>query len=158
MAVSNLDFSGLTFLVVIDEVTIVSLISALLVNAGVKKVHKCKSALEAQNVLADPNVSIDCIISYYGMELVTGLDLLQKVRVGTNPGVSRNIRFLMLTGHGEVEVVKTALSLDVDGYIIKPVSQFSLNSSIEKAFARKRMLEAGSDYAAIALPNPSTAG
>ena len=57
-----------------------------------------------------------------------------------------------------MEVVKTALSLDVDGYIIKPVSQFSLNSSIEKAFARKRMLQAGSDYAAIALPNPSTAG
>ncbi len=149
VAVPKLDFSAHTFVIVDDESAILNLIAALVTSAGAKKVHKCKSAQEAQNVLTDPNVKVDCIISDHQMEPVTGLELLQKIRVGTNLGVSRNLRFLMLTGFGEEEVVKSALALDVDGYIIKPVSQGALIASIEKAFVRKRMLKGASDYAAV---------
>lgn len=149
MPVPNLDFSAHSFVVVDDESAILDLMAALLTNAGAKKVYKCKSAQEAQNVLMDSNVKVDCVISDHGMEPVTGLEFLQKIRVGTNLGVSRNIRFLMLTGHGEEEVVKSALALDVDGYVIKPVSQAGLTTSIEKAFARKRMLKSPADYAAV---------
>ncbi|MEQ8734381.1 MAG: response regulator [Rhodospirillaceae bacterium] len=152
MAIPKLDLSELTFVVVDDEVSIINLISALLVSSGAKKVHKCKSAIEAQQIISDHNVKIDCIISDYGMEPVSGLELLQKIRVGTSPGVSRNIRFVMLTGHGEAEVVKTAMILDVDGYVIKPISQKGLISALERAFARKRVLKAGSGYADVILP------
>lgn len=152
MAVPNLDLRPLSFIVVDDEVAILNLIAAMLVNAGVKKVHKCKSAQEAQNILTDPNVSIECVVSDHGMQPVTGLELLQKIRAGNNLGVSRNLRFVMLTGHGDEEVVRTALALDVDAYIMKPVSQGGLISSIERAFARKRMLKSGPDYGAVVLP------
>ncbi len=152
MALPKLDLSELTFVVVDDVISILNLISTLLVSAGAKKVHKCTSVLEAQRIIADPNVKIDCIVSDYGMEPVSGLELLQKIRVGTSPGVSRNIRFVMLTGHGEAEVVKTAMLLDVDGYVIKPISQKGLVSALEKAFARKRVLKAGSGYAGVILP------
>lgn len=149
VAVPKLDFSAHTFVVVDDEVTILNLVAALVTSAGAKKVHKCKSALEAQHVLTDPSVKVDCIISDHRMDPVTGLELLQKIRVGTNLGVSRNLRFLMLTGFGEEEVVKSALALDVDGYIIKPVSQVALIASIEKAFVRKRILKGATEYAAV---------
>lgn len=153
MALINLDLSELTFVVVDDEISIINLISALLVSAGAKKVHKCKSEIEAQRIISDPNVKVDCIVSDYGMAPVSGLEFLQKIRVGTSPGVSRNIRFVMLTGHGEAEIVKTAMLLDVDGYVIKPVSKSGLISSLEKAFARKRVLKAGSSYASVILPD-----
>lgn len=153
MAVPKLDLRSLSFVIVDDEIAILNLIGGLLVNAGAKKVHKCKSAQEAQNILTDPSVSIDCIISDHGMQPVTGLELLQKIRAGNNLGVSRNLRFVMLTGHGDEEVVRTALALDVDAYVMKPVSQGGLIAAIERAFARKRMLKTGPDYEAVALPS-----
>ncbi|NKB43784.1 MAG: response regulator [Alphaproteobacteria bacterium] len=157
MAVPKVDLKPLSFVVVDDEVAILNLIGALLVNSGVKKVHKCKSAQEAQNILTDANVSIDCIVSDHSMQPVTGLELLQKIRAGNNLGVSRNLRFVMLTGHGDEEVVRAALALDVDAYVMKPVSQGGLISSIDRAFARKRMLKSGPDYEAIALPGSPAA-
>lgn len=148
----NLDFTQLSFVVVDDEPAIVKLIAALLKNVGAKKIHQANSAVSTLNILTDHNEKVDCVISDHGMEPLTGLELLQKIRVGTNPGISRNLRFLMLTGHGDKEVVSAALTLDVDGYMIKPISQGGLISSVERAFARKRILKAGSDYAAIPLP------
>lgn len=152
MVVPKLDFTQLSFIVVDDEPPIVKLIAALLNNAGAKKIYQANSAATTLSILTDYNEKIDCVISDHGMEPLTGLELLQKIRVGTNPGISRNLRFLMLTGHGDKEVVTTALALDVDGYMIKPVSQGGLVSSVERAFARKRILKAGSDYATIPLP------
>lgn len=153
MVVPKLDFTQISFVVVDDEPPVVKLITALLKNVGAKKIHQADSAIETLSILTDHNEKIDCVISDHGMEPLTGLELLQKIRVGTNPGISRNLRFLMLTGHGDKEVVTTALALDVDGYMIKPVSQGGLISSVERAFARKRILKAGSDYDTIALPD-----
>jgi len=152
MAVPKLDFTQLSFVVVDDEPPVVKLIAALLKNVGAKKIHQAHSAASTLSILTDHNEKIDCVISDHSMEPLTGLELLQKIRVGTNPGISRNLRFLMLTGHGDKEVVTAALTLDVDGYMIKPVSQGGLISSVERAFARKRILKAGSDYEAIQLP------
>lgn len=153
MVVPKLDFTQVSFVVVDDEPAVVKLITALLKNVGAKKIHQAHSAVSTLNILADHNEKVNCVISDHSMEPLTGLELLQKIRVGTNPGISRNLRFLMLTGHGDKEVVTTALTLDVDGYMIKPVSQGNLISSVERAFARKRILKAGSDYAAIELPS-----
>lgn len=155
MVVPKLDFTQVAFVVVDDEPAVVKLISALLKNVGAKKVHEANSATSTLDILTDNNEKIDCVISDHGMEPLTGLELLQKIRIGTNPAISRNLRFLMLTGHGDKEVVTTALALDVDGYMIKPVSLGGLVSSVERAFARKRILKAGSDYATVALPDAS---
>ena len=64
----------------------------------------------------------------------------------------RDTRFVMLTGHGEAEVVRTAAALDVDGYAVKPISQRGLAQTLTRAFNRKRIMKAGSEYASVALP------
>lgn len=152
MPPSSLSFRDLTFVVVDDESVIVDIIASTLQKLNAKAVHKCKSGEEALNILSDSNTKIDCVISDHGMEPMTGLELLQRVRDGRNPGMVRDTRFVMLTGHGEVEVVKTAALLDVDGYAIKPISQKGLVQTLERAFARKRILRSGSDYGAVQLP------
>lgn len=154
--IPKVDLTDLTIAVVDDEKTIVDLVSGLLTALGAKKVHKATSADQVLNILVDPNEKIDCIVSDHGMEPVTGLELLQKIRVGRNPAMNRNVRFLMLTAHGDVDVVKRAMALDVDAYVIKPVSMSSLETALNRAFARKRILQAGSHYASIPLAPPST--
>ncbi len=140
------DFSDKTFIVVDDEKPIVDLVSGLLTALGAKKVHKTKSPEMVLNILVDHNEKIDCVVSDHGMEPITGLELLKKIRVGRNPAMNRNVRFLMLTAHGDADVVKRAMALDVDAYVIKPVSMSSLETSLHRAFARKRILQAGSYY------------
>ena len=152
MTTTPLNFRDLSFLVVDDESVIADIIASILQNLNAKKVLKCVSPMIALNLLADSNVKIDCIISDHGMEPITGLELLQRIRDGRNPGMVRDTRFVMLTGHGETEVVKAAALLDVDGYVIKPISQKGLVQTLSRAFARKRILKSGSDYEAVQLP------
>ena len=152
MVVTPLNFSELSFLVVDDESVIVDIIASILQTLSARKVLKCVSAMTALNILSDSNVKIDCVISDHGMEPITGLELLQRIRDGRNPGMVRDTRFVMLTGHGEVEVVQTAAKLDVDGYAIKPISQKGLVQTLNRAFARKRILKSGSEYGAVVLP------
>ncbi len=146
-----MDLSDLSFLVVDDESLILDIIASILKNVNAKNVYKSDSAKYALDILSDTNRKIDCIISDHGIEPVTGLELLQGIREGRNPDLVRDTRFIMLTSHSEKEVVQTALALDVDGYVIKPISPGGLVQTIERAFARKRILKAGSDYAAVEL-------
>lgn len=152
MPTTPLNFPELSFLVVDDESVIADIIASILQNLNAKKVLKCVSPMIALNLLADSNVKIDCVISDHGMQPITGLELLQRIRDGRNPGMVRDTRFVMLTGHGETEVVKAAALLDVDGYAIKPISQKGLVQTLSRAFARKRILKSGSDYEAVQLP------
>ena len=150
--VSPIDYSALTFLVVDDESVIVDLVHGLLQSLGAKKVHKAVSAMTGLNMLMDSNEKIDCIVSDHNMQPLTGLEFLKKIRVGRNPAMNRNVRFVMLTAHGDVEVVKSALALDVDSYVIKPVTRGNLDKAIIRAVTRKRILSAGSACDAIPLP------
>ena len=152
MTLSPLNFRQLTFLVVDDESLILDIVASMLQNLESKKVHKATSGMAALNFLSDSNIDIDCVISDHGIEPMTGLELLQHIREGRNAGMVRDTRFVMLTGHGEAEVVRTAAALDVDGYAVKPVSQHSMMQTLVRAFSRKRILKAGSDYASVVLP------
>ena len=152
MTLSPLNFRELTFLVVDDESLILDIVASMLQNLESKKVHKATSGTIALNFLSDSNVSIDCVISDHGMEPMAGLELLQHIREGRNASMVRDTRFVMLTGHGEAEVVRTAAALDVDGYAVKPVSQRSMIQTLTRAFNRKRILKAGSDYATVVIP------
>ncbi len=153
MTISPINFKELTFLVVDDESLIVDIITSILQNLESKKVHKADSGMTALNFLSDSNIKIDCIISDHGMEPMSGLELLQHIREGRNTGMVRDTRFVMLTGHGEAEVVKTAAALDVDGYAIKPVSQRGLMQTLIRAFGRKRIIKGASEYAKVELPS-----
>lgn len=101
--------------------------------------------------MTDSNVSIDCVISDHDRQTVTGLEFLQKIRVGNNLGVNRNLRFVILTGDGDKEVVRAALTFDVDAHAMKSIFQGGLVSSIERAFTRKSMLKSGPEYGAIEI-------
>ncbi len=64
----------------------------------------------------------------------------------------------MLTGHGESDVVKTAISLDVSGYVVKPVALDKLVQTIDKVLAKPIEIKDPEYYRSIKLPKvPSLA-
>ena len=145
-------FDRLRFLAIDDDRAILEVVDAMLRVAGVGSVIKSASCLAALNVLADQQKKIDCIICDHSMPHMTGLELLREIRAGHYSHVPRDIRFIMVTGHGQEAVVKAAVSLDVNGYIMKPVTKDALTKAIHRAFGRSPALKAPEDYSGTALP------
>jgi DNA-binding NarL/FixJ family response regulator len=146
-------FDRLRFMTIDDDRAMLDLTEALLKAAGVGSVIKTTSALSALNVLADHRKRADCIVCDHGMPHMTGLELLRDIRAGKYDHVPRNTRFIMLTAHGEEEVVKAAIGLDVTGYVMKPITKDSLTKAIHRAFNKTVALKSPGDYMAIPMPS-----
>ena len=145
-------FEKLRFLAIDDDRALLELIDALLRLAGVGSVVKTTSALAALNVMADQSKKFDCIVCDHSMPNMTGTELLRDIRAGRYAHVPADIRFIMVTAHGQESVVKAAASLDVTGYVIKPISKDSLIKAIHRAFNRNITLKPPGDYSAVPLP------
>jgi DNA-binding response OmpR family regulator len=65
------------------------------------------------------------------------------------PGLPASTCFIMLTGHARESVVKTAVALDVNAYLVKPVSFEKLVKTMEAALAREVRLRQSLYYRSI---------
>jgi two-component system chemotaxis response regulator CheY len=67
------------------------------------------------------------VLSDLKMLPMSGLELLKLVR--GEPGLA-STPFIMVTGLAETQLVKSALALGVDGYIVKPFNSITLQQKI----------------------------
>jgi two-component system, chemotaxis family, chemotaxis protein CheY len=75
------------------------------------------------------------ILSDLKMEPFSGLDLLKRVR--DEPKLA-DIPFIMITGASEQPLVQSALSLGVNGYIVKPFDATTLLRKISSVLSQAR--------------------
>jgi len=146
-------FDRLHFLAIDDDRAILELVDAFLHLASVGGVIKSTSCLAALNILADQQKKIDCIICDHSMPNMTGLELLKQIRAGHHTHVRRDMPFIMLTSHGQEAVVRAAIGLDVNGYIVKPVSKDALVKTIHRTFGRPITLKPAAEYGGMAVPS-----
>ncbi len=151
------DYSDKRFLIVDDEPFMLSLVDRMLKQCKAGLIVKAVDGGSAMRSVKDNFTQVDCIISDCNMKPINGLQLLQGIRTGVNPRIPRDQAFIMLTGHGDTEVVKTALSLDVSGYVVKPVDLDKLISTIEKVLKRTHDVKEADIYRAIKLPQMQSA-
>lgn len=152
------DYSSKRFLIVDDEPFMLSLIERMLKDCKAGTIMKASDGGAALKSIKDNFTQVDCIISDFNMKPINGLQLLQAVRVGVNPKIPREQPFIMVTGHGESDVVKTAIALDVHGYVVKPVSPEKLIETIEKVFKRQLDVKDPEYYRTIKIPKAQNIG
>lgn len=109
------------------------------------------NGVEAASAIAAREKNLDCIISDFNMTPVNGLQFLSAVRTGSLASIPRDQQFILLTGHGEIEVVRAARTLDVSGYVVKPVALKTLAQALQRAFSRPVPLKTANEYEAIKL-------
>ena len=143
------DFSDKRFLIVDDESFMLGLIERVLKGFKAAHIAKANDGASALKAIKDDMSQVDCIISDFNMKPVNGLQLLQAVRMGVNPRIPRDQAFIMLTGHGETEVVKTALMLDVNGYLVKPVPPTKLDENLKRIFKQPIDLKDAEYYKSV---------
>jgi len=149
------DYASRRIMVVDDEPFMQNLIERILKQFNVGGIIKVRDGGEAIKMVKDNLSQVDCIIADFNMKPVNGLQLLQAVRVGVNPRIPRDQAFIMLTGSGKAEVVKTAVMLDVSGYLMKPVSSEKLTSCLDRALSLAIHIKEPEYYQAISLQNTS---
>ncbi|NQU58380.1 MAG: response regulator [Rhodospirillales bacterium] len=142
---------GLTILLVDDEKFSRTTVARMLNSLGCLDVLYAENGEEALQVLSTGNSDVDIIISDFNMPVSHGLQFLRAVRSGTNK-VKRATPFAMLTGYSDKRLVDFALALDVNAFLVKPVSKDGLEKRLAKLLAQVKTdswLKAGENYTSM---------
>ena len=142
--------AGRRFLVVDDHPYMIEVIGEILRHYGAADVERAdgvQSAL-ARCSARDP---FDCIICDFNMKPVNGVQLLQAVRSGKRPELKREQAFILLTGHGDMDVVKAAKGLDVNAYVVKPVAADTFIKAVTRALESPPALKPAADYERVSI-------
>lgn len=143
--------TGRRFLVVDDKAFIRAVVRSMLLRAGAAEVIEAASGVQARVELTARGADIDCIICDWSMQPVSGLDVLQSLRCGAIAGVTRGLCFVMLTGHGAEGVVKAAIDLDVNAYLVKPPCYEKLVRIVAQALDQRIALRTDSADQAVTV-------
>ncbi len=138
---SGKDYSAHRFLIADDKQFLRNLIQNMLVRCHAGDIRHAKDGASAIEALAEADGDIDCVLCDWNMEPINGLELLRSIRAGNVEHTPRDLCFVMLTGYGDESVVKAAMDLDINGYVVKPVSMDRLLQAIDAAFARSVTLK-----------------
>ena len=143
------DYSEIRFAVADDKAFIRNIILRMLRQGKAREVLLYENGEQVIKALNKGPGRVDVLISDWNMLPVNGIDLLRGIRMGAYENIARDHPFIMLTGHASPEIVKPALALDVDGYLVKPVSTDKLKQTIERALGRQWTPKAPEVYARI---------
>jgi len=92
---------------------------------------------------------IRALISDFNMPGVNGLQLLKAIRMGIE-GIRRDLPVILLTGHADKGLIATAIALDVDAFLAKPVSRLTLGDKVRRVLdGDERTIKPAKAYASI---------
>ena len=118
----------ITILVVDDESMMRDLLAKILIRDGYR-VLISEDGVAALEVIEKEDV--DIVLSDLEMPLMSGFDLLKKVK-----DEYPQIGMIMMTGYGDTYTVKDALLLGADEYITKPFKNHEISLVVERVYWR----------------------
>lgn len=104
-----------------------------LAGEGLKEIFFAKNGRDGLRTLASARDQIGFVISDINMPEMNGLDFLKAIRDGTAE-CARDLPVALLTGYAERDLVEVAIALDVNAFLIKPVSKAALLARLTQMF------------------------
>lgn len=93
---------------------------------NVTEAHNGKSALEVLK-----NKKIDLIFSDWNMPVMSGLELLNKVR---SDDELKNVPFIMITAEFQKDNIANAVKAGITDYVMKPFTAKAISEKLQKVF------------------------
>jgi two-component system, chemotaxis family, chemotaxis protein CheY len=118
----------LSVMVVDDSMIMAQKLSAMLTELGHRVVRVCKDG--AQAVHDYPEVKPDLVTMDITMPGMDGVDAMEAIMSG-HP----DARIIMVTSHGQEQMVIRALHAGALGYVLKPVAKDRLSAMADRAMA-----------------------
>lgn len=92
---------------------------------GLEVVNTARNGEEAINKFKKEPV--DIIVTDVNMPIIDGLNLVKSIKE-----IDEKVSFIILSGYDDFSYAKTAISLGVDNYILKPVDELELEDALIK--------------------------
>ena len=127
---SDSDFRDHNCLIIDGDPTFLKMFEAMLRSLGISKIASACNGSEALSILASSPRVIDVTLCDLWMPSGNGLQLLKVIRTGQVKSVRLDACFIMISAVASPDAIKAAAALDVNGYLIKPISQEKLRDAI----------------------------
>ena len=137
------NFAKNRILVVEDQHIMRMLLVQALDNLGVAFVFEAESGNRAQEALEKR--SVDIILSDLEMKNGSGFELIQAIRSGKTHQ-PRDTKILVITGYSDLSTLASVSTLDVQGYLVKPVSAKQLREKLQELDAMQVTLKPPEAY------------
>lgn len=96
------------------------------------------------------NKNVELIMCDFNMPKMSGLEFLKYIRAGiTGFDIKRNLHIVILTGYKDAPLVQTAIKLDVNSFLVKPVSRAKLFEHINKTFVINKKIKDPEEYLSV---------
>ncbi len=135
-----------------DQSYMIDVVAEMLRHFSAEDVVRAES-VEAAIARFGPQSAFDCVICDFNMMPINGIQFLQAIRAGKLAHIRRDQNFVLLTGHGDIDVVKAAKALDVSGYAVKPVAPDAFAKTIARALTVQVSLKPPADYERVSTQN-----
>jgi len=132
---------GLRVLVVDDSVTSREILRNILNSFGYE-VEAASSGMEALSIIegAKARPGFDLVLMDWRMPGMDGIECARRIRAATRG--DRCPYIILVTAHGREEVLSAAAEADLDGLVLKPVSQSMVFEAILAAYGESQQTEA----------------
>jgi CheY-like chemotaxis protein len=122
--------SNLRVLFVDDEPFVRRVTVDMLRSIGINEVSSAANGIEAISFMGVND--IDLLITDIQMPEMNGIELIQKVRTGKTLE-NRDLRTIVVTSFSSTEVLSSCLLLDINGFLVKPITPESAKEKIQAA-------------------------
>ncbi|MCP4021371.1 MAG: response regulator [Desulfobacteraceae bacterium] len=119
--------SDMKVLIADNSLTMRRIVRRFFANNGFYNIEEAKNGKEALEIIDSSD--IDLIISDLHMPVIGGMNLLKKVKTNSK---TEKIPFIVLTVEANQKTMNKAISLMVDSYIVKPISEDMFIAEVER--------------------------
>lgn len=133
-------------LVVEDDTFARKIVLRVLRDLGYTNVADADSAASAIGLFGTN--TFDLIITDVNMPEMNGLQLIQRIRTGKT-AAKAEIRIVVLTSFSQTEVLASALALDINGFLVKPIIPAVVESKLMQAMSERMHIHSPLAYEAV---------
>ena len=148
MASDRKILEGRRVVVADDEPFNLSIVIRMMRELGCQNIVSAATGGDALQAFDGIGKPVDVAVLDFNMPGANGLQILKQIRTGALP-VKRETHVLMLTGSSDFGLVGAAMALDVDAFIIKPVSLQAMAGRLEKILGQRPEIKDKDDYQRI---------
>jgi two-component system chemotaxis response regulator CheY len=129
MEQKTVDYEQFTILVIEDQPFVRRTIIQILTQIGFRRIAEADNGESGMQECVRTNP--DIIVCDIDMKPVSGLQFLETLR-GSYDVRNNRTPVVFLTNHTESEIVKKAMSLGVNGFVVKPPSVGALKERVDR--------------------------
>lgn len=140
------DQSEKNILIVEDDNFTRKLIVSVLHNLGFARITDAENAETAIKLFESQ--TFDLVITDVNMPGMNGLEVIKMIRAGRTLA-KRETRIIVLTAFSQTEILGAALALDINGFLVKPITPAMLDEKLAKGMSERLHLRPPFAYEAV---------